>query len=115
MVRTRAFRPVLLARRRFSTSSASIEVVSPRDGKPFATLPDWSAAGVDAAVAAGRSVVASSWAGKDALPDRCAVLRRIGATLRTRLEELALLETRDCGKPIRESRADIETCAQLPS
>ena len=109
---TRTGRPTLAAYRRLSTS-ASIEVVSPRDGKPFSTLPDWSAADVDAAVAAGQTVVASSWAGKASMADRCAVLRQIGSSLRTRLEELSLLETRDCGKPIGESRVDIETCAQL--
>eukprot|EP00908_Phaeocystis_cordata_P025756 Transcript_8235.p1 GENE.Transcript_8235~~Transcript_8235.p1 ORF type:complete len:504 (+),score=208.49 Transcript_8235:80-1591(+) len=100
-------------RRRFSSGSRTIEVISPRDGKPFATLQDWSAADVDAAVTRGRSHLASSWASRGAVDGRCDVLRRMGAALRERLEEFSQLETLDCGKPIVESRVDIETCAAL--
>ena len=100
-------------RRRFSSGSRTIEVISPRDGKPFATLQDWSAADVDAAVTRGRRHLASSWASRGAVDGRCDVLRRMGAALRERLEEFSQLETLDCGKPIAESRVDIETCAAL--
>ena len=41
------------------------------------------------------------------------MLETLGTSLRANLEELAKLETLDCGKPLAESRIDIETCAAL--
>ena len=106
-------RPVFLCLRR--VRYASIEVISPRDGAPFATLHDWTASDVDSAIESGRRHLASGWAGRDdlAIERRCGVLRCIGAALRTRTEEFAQLESRDCGKPIAESRVDLEMCAAL--
>ena len=70
---------------------------------------------VDAAIESGGRHLVSEWAGRSdlAIERRCGVLRHIGAALRTRAEKLAQLESRDCGKPIAESRVDIETCAAL--
>ena len=101
--------------RRHLSGRRTIEVVSPRDGAPFATLHDWTASDVDAAIESGGRHLVSEWAGRSdlAIERRCGVLRHIGASLRTRTEELAQRESRDCGKPIAESRVDIETCAAL--
>ena len=103
------------ARRHHLSSRRTIEVISPRDGAPFATLHDWTASDVAAAVESGGRHLVSEWVGRSdlAIERRCNVLRRIGAALRTRAEELAQLESRDCGKPITESRVDLETCAAL--
>lgn len=43
--------------------------------------------------------------------ERCARMRAAAAVLRTRSAELAVLMTQEMGKPIRESRAEIEKCA----
>jgi acyl-CoA reductase-like NAD-dependent aldehyde dehydrogenase len=101
--------------RRHLSGRRTIEVVSPRDGAPFATLHDWTASDVDAAIESGGRHLVSEWAGRSdlAIERRRGVLRHIGASLRMRAEELAQLESRDCGKPIAESRVDIETCAAL--
>ena len=90
-----------------------IAVHSPRDGKVFASLADMNASRADDAIAAARACVASAWSSPSALSDRCSALRRLGGALRAEAEELAQLETRDCGKPIAESRADIAACADV--
>ena len=86
---------------------------TPRDGSVIGEIPDASAADVDAAVDAGVACLGSSWSSPSSVAARCAVLETLGASLRANLEELAKLETLDCGKPLAESRIDIETCAAL--
>ncbi len=54
--------------------------------------------------------VALEWGGV-ALSERAAKVGQIAGVLRSRKEELALLITTEMGKPIRESRAEIEKCA----
>ena len=45
--------------------------------------------------------------------DRSPILNRIADLIEDRLEELAVLETRDNGKPIERSRADTATSARV--
>ncbi len=45
------------------------------------------------------------------LEERCALLSRVANGLRSRRDELARLMTREMGKPIGESRGEIEKCA----
>ncbi|HKE73557.1 MAG TPA: aldehyde dehydrogenase family protein [Acidimicrobiales bacterium] len=90
------------------------EMVDPVDGAPFKTvnpateevLSEVAAAGpadVDRAVAAARSAYDTSWA---AMPgrDRAKFLYRLARLVQERSRELAVLESIDNGKPIRESR-----------
>lgn len=72
-----------------------------------------SAVEVDAAVALGSSCAASSWSQNASVDRRAAVLREIAAAIRQRETELARLETLDCGKPLRDSLADMQACARL--
>lgn len=53
---------------------------------------------------------AEGWAGV-ALSERAAKVAQVAVVLRTRKEELSQLITTEMGKPIRESRAEIEKCA----
>jgi len=98
------------------------EMVDPIDGVPFKTvnpateevLSEVVAAGprdVDRAVAAARSAYEGVWS---ALPgrERGKYLYRIARLIQERSRELAVLETVDNGKPIRESRdADLPLVA----
>ena len=93
--------------------STSIPVVSPRDGLPFAEIPDATAADVDAAVAAGRKCLESPWSRPDNVAERSATLRAIATTLRARMDELSRIETLDCGKPLAESASDIGFSADV--
>ena len=85
---------------------ARFDVIDPADGHPFARAVQASAADVDAAVAAAAAAHADGrWR---SLPpeDRARVLIMIAELIEERLEDLAVLETRDNGKPIERSRAD---------
>ncbi|CAB3791406.1 NADP/NAD-dependent aldehyde dehydrogenase PuuC [Paraburkholderia caffeinitolerans] len=81
-------------------SGRTFDCVSPIDGRVLASVADCGAADVDAAVAAARrSFEQGVWAGRNPR-ERKAVLLRWAALMREHLDELALLETLDAGKPI---------------
>lgn len=81
-------------------SGRTFDCVSPIDGRVLAKVADCGEADVDAAVAAARRAFdAQAWAGLNPRT-RKAVLLRWAALMRAHLDELALLETLDAGKPI---------------
>ena len=91
---------------------ATFDVLDPADGKPFASAIQASRADVDAAVAAAAAAHEDGrWRGL-APEDRTRVLIRIAELIEEQLEELAVLETRDNGKPIERSRADTAMSAR---
>jgi len=98
---------------RLTTHYKAIANASPRDGLPLTELDDMDAAEVDRLADLGRACVASSWSQRASVGRRVVVLHEIAASIRSRSEELARLETLDCGKSIAESRADIAFCAQI--
>jgi gamma-glutamyl-gamma-aminobutyraldehyde dehydrogenase len=90
----------------------TFEDVSPIDGTVIASIARGSAADVDAAVAAARrSFEAGAWRRTDPR-ERKRVLRRFAEAIRADTVRLALLETRDVGKPISNSvSVDVANCA----
>ena len=88
---------------------SAVVTVDPATGRRLAEYPAFSDADVDAAL----DRAAATQAGWAALPvtGRAAVLRRAAVLLREGAEELALLVTREMGKPLAESRAEVEKCA----
>lgn len=81
----------------------TFDCLSPIDGKLLAKVADSGAAEVDAAVAAARRAFDSGvWAGLNPR-QRKAVLLRWAASIREHMDELALLETLDAGKPIADT------------
>ncbi len=92
-------------------SGAYFATINPATEKPLAEVAQGDAADVDAAVSAARAAL-PGWAG---LPgaERGKYLYRIARRMQERARELAILETLDGGKPIRESRdVDIPLAAQ---
>ncbi|WP_232665010.1 gamma-aminobutyraldehyde dehydrogenase [Pseudonocardia sp. TRM90224] len=79
-----------------------LTVTGPATGDVLAELPAATAADVDTAV--GRARKAQREWGATAPGERAAVLLRVAALIEAHAEELALTETRQCGKPIRLSR-----------
>ncbi|MEY4975066.1 MAG: hypothetical protein RIQ97_261 [Pseudomonadota bacterium] len=85
--------------------------VDPHDGSAVAQLHAATAEDVDRAVqAAERARLAPSWA-RLMRHERAAILHRIAQGIRARAEELAQLQRRDNGKPIRECRALVASAA----
>ncbi|RKT35805.1 aldehyde dehydrogenase (acceptor) [Microbacterium sp. AG1240] len=88
------------------------EVVDPATQEVLTTVADATAADVDAAVAAAVAAHADRrWRGMAPL-DRARILNRVADLIEADLEELAILETRDNGKPIERSRADTASAAR---
>ena len=96
---------------RRAISSRAIAVRSPRDGHVFAEIADASAAEVDEAVSRAVACARSPWARPESVDVRSASLRALAAAIRRETPRLAELETRDCGKPIRESVSDMTASA----
>mmetsp|Transcript_28504 Transcript_28504/g.45837 ORF Transcript_28504/g.45837 Transcript_28504/m.45837 type:complete len:538 (-) Transcript_28504:19-1632(-) len=92
-----------------------IPVVSPIDGQQFASIAHASEVDVDRAVQSARQCFDSSPWRSTSPEDRALVLQRVAAKLRDppRLSVLSEIETRDCGKPLVESEADIAMCADI--
>ncbi|MBX3194390.1 MAG: aldehyde dehydrogenase family protein [Schumannella sp.] len=81
----------------------SFTTISPSSEKKIATIASASDADVDAAVAAARRAYEKSWA-KLSGSDRGKYLFRIARLVQERARELAVAESLDNGKPIKESR-----------
>ncbi|MGN6466367.1 MAG: aldehyde dehydrogenase family protein [Rhizobiaceae bacterium] len=90
-----------------SLSGRRIDVASPSDGKIFASIPASAEADVDRAVkAARRAFEDGPWAKMPAV-ERGRCLTRLFQLVEKNGEELAALESRDTGKPVRQGRADV--------
>ena len=95
-----------------ASDGGTFEVCDPSSGGLLATVSKATKDDVDRAVgAAQRALDSKAWGG--AMPaERGRVLFRIAQTLRDRAEELATLESRDNGKPLRQSRTDLQVAAR---
>ncbi len=88
-------------------TGATQELLDPATNRPFARAAVGSRDDARAAMeTAERAFRESNWAMDDGAR-RGKVLARLAGLLESRLEEFALLETRNMGKPLRESRGDI--------
>ena len=102
-----AFMQIVDGRPVDALSGERLDIVSPSDGQVFATMAASGPADVDAAVAAARSAFETGpWAKMPAF-ERGRCLTRLGRLIQDRGEELAALESRDTGKPIRQGVADV--------
>ena len=94
-----------------STSGRTLAVIDPSDGQPFDTLQRSNAQDIDHAVHAARQCLDAVWH-KLAAAERGRLLMRLSATVQEHADELAALEQRDCGKPTRQARADVQALAR---
>ena len=88
---------------------SAVVTVDPATGEQLTEYPAFSDADVDAALD-GAAAAQTGWAAL-AFAERAAVLRRTAEVLRAEAEDLAVLVTREMGKPLAESRAEVEKCA----
>ena len=86
-------------------SGESIPVIDPSTGETFADIARGNAHDIDLAVAAARHAFQGPW-GAFTAAERGRVLMKLAYKLQDHAEELAQLESRDCGKPLKQARAD---------
>ncbi len=103
----RAFMQLIDGKPANSLSGERIDVVSPSDGKVFASIPRSRQADVDRAVGAARRAFDEGPWGKMPAFERGRCLTRLFGLVEKHGDELAALESRDTGKPIRQGRADV--------
>jgi betaine-aldehyde dehydrogenase len=95
-----------------ATGGEHFDTLDPATGETLASVQQASAADIERAVQTAQNGQ-REWAALTAM-QRSRILRRAVDLLRERNDELALLETRDTGKPIAETRAvDIVTGADV--
>jgi len=88
-----------------------LAVYAPHDGTQFASIANASAADVDRAVSSAKECFNNTWGPNRPVRERSRMLNEMAKILEERLEHFAAIESMDCGKPINESRADIQMCA----
>ena len=97
---------------RFEDASATFDSINPATRQPWARMPRAREADVDRAVrAADRAFRAPQWSGLTA-SQRGRLLFRLADLIEAKAPHLAELETRDTGKIIRETRAQIAYVAE---
>ena len=86
-------------------SGATFEVTNPATGESLGQVPDGGAADAEAAIAAADTAFAN-WS-KTTAYERADVLMAAWRLMRERSKELAALMTREQGKPLRASAAEV--------
>ncbi|MBI3288609.1 MAG: aldehyde dehydrogenase [Elusimicrobia bacterium] len=89
-----------------AASGRTFPVVNPADGRVLAQVAEGSAIDIDRAVEAAARAAAGPW-GNMSPRERARVLFSVARLVRERLGELALLETRNAGKPLTDARDEI--------
>ncbi len=88
-----------------SSTGAELESIDPTTGEVLAKVPSASPSDVDRAVRAAHAS-SKTWARVDAR-ERAALLTEIAGRIRSRAEELAYLDSLDCGNPLKAMREDV--------
>jgi acyl-CoA reductase-like NAD-dependent aldehyde dehydrogenase len=89
----------------------TLRLLNPATEQPVAVLEQAGTGETDRAVAAAKAAF-PAWRAV-APSDRARLLRRLATLVEEHLEELALLETRNVGKPISDSRGEVGMVAQV--
>jgi aminomuconate-semialdehyde/2-hydroxymuconate-6-semialdehyde dehydrogenase len=105
MIEERALETRLFVNGAFTPAAAgaTFGTYDPASGEKLADVAAAGAPDVERAVAAARKAFDDGPWPRTAAPKRAAVLRRLGALLRENADELAALESRDAGKPFKET------------
>ncbi|MBC7139139.1 MAG: aldehyde dehydrogenase [Defluviimonas sp.] len=84
----------------------TLDSIDPATGRPWASVAFGGPRDIDRAVAAARAALEGPW-GRMGGHERAALLYRLADIYQARAAELAILESRDSGRALRESRADV--------
>jgi aldehyde dehydrogenase (NAD+) len=94
-----------------SSSGRTLPVIAPAEGRQFAEIAASDANDVDRAVKAARAAIEGAW-GRLSATDRGRLLTKLGYSVSDHADELARLEARDTGKPLKQARADMVATAR---
>ncbi|QCO54415.1 aldehyde dehydrogenase family protein [Pseudorhodobacter turbinis] len=94
-----------------SASGQTIAVKNPSDGSELCHIARGNAVDIDRAVVAAEKALSGEW-GKMTAPERGRIMQKIGALVLENADELANLEARDVGKPLKQARADVVALAR---
>ncbi len=108
----RAFMNIIGGEQIEAKSGERMDVVAPSDGLAFGSIPASNEADVDAAVHSARHAYEQGEWGRMAAVDRGRILLKLSELITGNAKELAALESRDTGKPIKQGIADIVGCAR---
>jgi aldehyde dehydrogenase (NAD+) len=89
----------------------TLPMIDPSDGGTFAEIARGDAGDVDAAVQAAQAARDGAW-GRMPPAERGRVLFALSRAIAAHQEEIALIEARDCGKPLKQARADAAAAAR---
>ena len=89
----------------------TIPVVDPSDGEVFAQLARGNRDDIERAVHAAERARDGAW-GKLAPAEKGRLLMKLSTSILDHHEALAQLESADCGKPLKQARADVTACAR---
>jgi aldehyde dehydrogenase (NAD+) len=94
------------------STGRTLPVVAPAEGVVFAEIAASGPADVDLAVKAARAAYEGGpWSQLNPI-ERGRLLQKLGRLILENIEELAALEARDCGKPMKLARGDVEAIAR---
>ncbi len=89
----------------------TLPMIDPSTGQPFAAIARGDAADIDVAVKAAREAFDGAW-GALAPAEKGRLLGKLSRAIADHADELALIEAIDCGKPLKQARADVAACAR---
>ena len=94
-----------------SDAGQTLDLVDPSTGEGLCQIARGNEADIGRAVKAAEAALAGDW-GRTTAAERGRLLARIGALVLENVEELAELEARDVGKPLKQARADVLALAR---
>ncbi len=92
-------------------SGQDIPVIDPSTGLQFDAIARGNATDIDRAVAAAREAFNGAW-GRLTATERGRLLQRLAQHMLAHIDELAAIESRDCGKPTTLARGDVTAVAR---
>jgi acyl-CoA reductase-like NAD-dependent aldehyde dehydrogenase len=95
-----------------ASDGQTFDVFDPSSGERLATVAKATKADIDRAVQSARAALESKAWGGVAPAERGRIMWRMAQAIRERAEELATLESQDNGKPLRQSRTDVQVAAR---
>jgi len=93
------------------SSGEEIPVLDPSTGLQFDAIGRGNAADIDRAVAAAREAYEGVWGRLNAV-ERGRLMQRLAQHMLAHIDELAALESKDCGKPTTLARGDVTAVAR---